>query len=119
MGGASQPDHTQGMLTEENIGIEDPEVLDLIKKELYSGWHASAVMAEIRQRQVAEANSRIESALIEGIGQHTMSVDSDAFYFWNWKEPGCWQDKGFRADFLKKNPHCAAPKVERKIRITR
>jgi hypothetical protein len=48
-----------------------------------------------------------------------MSVDSDAFYFWNWKEPGCWQDKGFRAEFLKKNPHCAAPKVERKIRITR
>ena len=107
------------MLTEENIGIDDPEMLDLIKGELFRGWHASAVMAEIRQRNVAAANSRLESALVEGIGQHTMSVDADAFYFWNWKEPGCWQDKSFRTDFLRRNPHCAAPKAERKIRITR
>jgi hypothetical protein len=107
------------MITEENIGIEDPEMLDLIKKELFTGWQASAVMAEIRQRRVAEANSRIRGAMIEGIGQHTMSVDADAYWFWNWKEPGCWKDKGFRTEFLKKNPHCAAPKAERKIRITR
>lgn len=106
------------MFAGENLGIEDPEMIDLIKQELVTGWNASAVLARVRQQQVAAANSRIETAMIEGVGQHTMSIDADAYHFWNWREPGCWGDKAFRREYLRDNPAVAAPKTDRKIQIT-
>lgn len=83
------------------------DLAPLVKEELQRGWHASMVMAEMRQRQIKAASDRLAGIrrTVEGIGQHVMSIDFDSYIFWNQQLPGCWKDKGFREDFAKANPH--------------
>jgi len=81
------------------------DLATLVKEELQRG--ASMVNAEMRQRRIKAASDRLADArrTVEGIGQHTMSVDYDSYIFWNQQLPGCWRDKGFREEFAKANPH--------------
>jgi hypothetical protein len=54
-----------------------------VKEELLTGWNASAVLSGVRQSRIAEANARLKHCAIEGVGQHTMSVDADVWHSWN------------------------------------
>lgn len=87
-------------------GIEDDlgDLAPHVRDELISGIHAERVMAAQSQRNIAEANERLEQACIEGLGQKMMSVDLSVWHFWNQKYPGCWKDKGFRRDIARDNP---------------
>lgn len=102
---------------DKNMGIQDAELIELIKKELLTGYHAEAVMATIRQNRIARANSRLQSAMIEGVGQRTMSIDATVYHHWNHVEPGCWRDRSFTRKFLKDHPECKAPEAIRKIQV--
>lgn len=90
------------------------EMAALVRDELVAGWHAKAALAATRQARIKEATDRIEHCSIEGIGQHTMSVDADVYHAWEAAEPGCWKDKGFRDDFKKRFPETAVNYTARK-----
>ncbi len=83
------------------------DLAPLVKEELRTGWHASMVTAELRQRRIKAASDRLAEARqsIDGLGQHTMSIDMDSYLYWDRELPGCWKDKGFRDEFAKANPH--------------
>lgn len=85
------------------------DLAPLVTEELRTGWHASMVMAEMRQQRIKQASDFLADArrTVDGIGQHTMSVDFDSYMYWNNQIPGCWKDKGFREEFKKANPHTA------------
>lgn len=93
------------------------DMAHLVKEELLRGWHADAVLAATRQRRIAEANARLEHCAVEGVGQHTMSVDADVWHSWNAAEPGCWNDKSFRNWFAKKHPETTVPYTQRKTMV--
>jgi hypothetical protein len=109
---------SQGLWSEIVTDLGD-DLAHLVKEELLRGWHTEAVLSATRQRRIAEANARIEHCAIEGIGQQTMSVDADAFYSWQAAEPGCWQDKGFRDWFKRRNPETAVGYTPRSTTILR
>lgn len=83
------------------------DMAPLVTEELRTGWHASMVTAEMRQRRIKAASDLLATARnsVEGIGQHTMSVDFDTYIYWNNLLPGCWKDKAFRDEFAAANPH--------------
>jgi len=83
------------------------DLAPLVKEELQRGHFASMVNAEMRQRRIKAASDRLAAArrTVEGIGQHTMSIDFDSYMYWNRELPGCWQDRKFREEFAKANPH--------------
>jgi hypothetical protein len=65
------------------------------------------VTAEMRQRRIKAASDRLAEArrTVDGIGQHTMSIDFDTYLYWDRQLPGCWSDKSFRDQFARENPH--------------
>lgn len=76
-----------------------------IRQELISGWQFNSNMAELRQRQVAGEVNTTPHLPIEGIGECFMRVDADVFHNWNAKlGKDCWNDKGFRREFMRDNP---------------
>lgn len=83
------------------------DLAPLVKEELQRGFFASMVNAEMRQQRIKAASDRLAAArrTVDGIGQHVMSIDFDSYMFWNQQLPGCWQDKAFREEFAKANPH--------------
>ena len=60
---------------------------------------------------------RSKHCAIEGVGQHTMSVDADVWHSWNAAENGCWHDKSFRDWFAKKHPETTVPYTPRKTMV--
>jgi len=74
--------------------------------EFRMGWQMQRTMAELSQQRIAQANNAIEAATVEGIGQHIGSIDLDVYMANNAALPGCWQDKTFVKEFLKKNEEC-------------
>ena len=83
------------------------DLAPLVTEELRTGWHASMVNAEMRQQRIKAASDRLAAArrTVNGLGQHTMSIDFDTYMYWNQMLPGCWKDKGFRDEFARANPH--------------
>ena len=83
------------------------DLAPLVTEELRVGWHAKMVTAEMRQRRIKAASDRLAEARrsVDGIGQHTMSIDFDTYLYWDRELPGCWKDKTFRDQFAQANPH--------------
>lgn len=78
------------------------EIAEGAKVELLAQWNEMAAGAMDRQREIAKGIAGEELTAVDGIGEQVMSVDAQIFHFWNWKLPGCWQDKDFR-DWFKRN----------------
>lgn len=93
------------------------EMAHLVKEELLTGWNAKAVMAGLEQQRIAQANERLEQCAVEGIGQHTMTIDADVYWAWEKTEPGCWADKGWRDDFKKRHPETAVHYTPRRTTV--
>ena len=98
---------------EDDLGELGP----LVRDELIAGLHAEEVMARQTMRAIEEANERIGAAAIEGIGQKMMSMDANLYFWWAIREPGCWQDKGFRREILRDNPEVRPRYVPRKTTL--
>lgn len=61
------------------------------------------VMAQIEQNQIAAAQP--EKIWVNGLGQHTMSIQADAYHYWGQRFGyKCWRDKKFRREFARDNP---------------
>lgn len=74
-------------------------------KTLTDEKRASQEMAFKRQRDAVIANSRLEKAWMEGLGEHHMSVDAEAFFYWVRRlGKDCWSDPGFIKEFKRDNP---------------
>ena len=50
-------------------------------------------------------------------GVREMSIDADSYWAWHGTNPGCWQDKGFRDWFKKKNPETVVKYTPRNTTI--
>lgn len=96
-----------------------PEMSFLVAEELQRGWQAQKALAAVQAAKVQQVNERIEHCTVEGLGQHIMDVPADAYFAWKQHlGAGCWQDRGFRSWFRKKNPETAVPYTRRHTTVT-
>lgn len=65
-------------------------------------------MGVVRQAQIARVLEKTGSIRRDGLGQRTGVVDARTFFRFQQEFPGCWNDKGFRDEFLRDNPQCRA-----------
>jgi hypothetical protein len=73
--------------------------------ELRVGWEVEKTLAAINQRRIAQSVERLEKSSVEGLGQHTHSVDLFAFLYWHARTNGeCWRDQSFWDEFARDNP---------------
>lgn len=95
-----------------------PDTAREVIGELRVGWEAEKVLAGIRQRRIAEASARIERQSVEGLGQHTHSVDLFAYLYWHSRTNGeCWKDPAFWAEYARDNPDTRVRTAPRGNRI--
>jgi hypothetical protein len=97
-------------------GLDD-EMAHLVKEEMLRGWHVKGALAAIEQRRIKQACDQIEQCSVEGLGQHTMSIDPDVYFAWETLEPGCWADKQWRDDFKKRHPETAVQYTPRNTTV--
>lgn len=98
---AKDPDFFTSLLLEECGEDMAFEVL----REVQAGHVVQQVLAESRQALVAQANERIERRVVEGLGQHIMSIDSIAYHYWGGRLGyECWGDEEFRREYMRDNP---------------
>lgn len=70
-----------------------------------------------RTREIARANRARPNFAIDGLGPRTMSVDGDSWAYWANREPGCWQDKNFRREYLRDNEEARVPYTPAKTTV--
>lgn len=94
------------------------EMSFLVTQELQRGWQAQQALAAVEAAKVAQVNSQLEHCTVEGLGQHIMDIPADAYFAWK-KHLGddCWQDRGFRDWFKKKNPETAVAYTPRNTTV--
>jgi hypothetical protein len=74
-----------------------------IERELRLGWRREQVIAQINQKQIAQAQP--ERQTVDGLGQVTMSVDPTLYHKWGQRLGyDCWKDKQFRKEVMRDNP---------------
>jgi hypothetical protein len=74
-----------------------------VLNEFRRGWRQAEVMAAIEQNQIAATQP--EKKWVNGLGQHTMSIQADAYHYWGQRLGyKCWRDKQFRREFARDNP---------------
>lgn len=79
--------------------IEEIEASAAVVGEFRKGFAAQAALAAVRQEQINADSRRIESRLMEGIGQLTHRIDADLY--WQARQKfgaDCWSDKDFMRD---------------------
>lgn len=84
----------------------DPATADLLVKSLNDDLAAKQVIAAKQQERIGEASRRVEWAATEGLGELQMRVSADSYWFWHFREKGCWDDEGFRREFRRDNEDC-------------
>lgn len=103
------------MILDDNL---DSELGQMVKDELVAGWHAQAALARGRQLRIAQANERLESAFIDGVGQHVASIDSFAFIDWERRNPGITRQKDWWKSLLRDNPECRVKSKSTKTMVS-
>lgn len=101
-----------------NGEVIDDETWNFVRDELETGWHAQAALVAGRQARIAQANARLESAHIEGIGQHVASIDLMAYTDWERRHPGITGQKDWLHSLLRDNPECRVNSVSPKTRVS-
>lgn len=96
----------------------DGELGFLVKEELKRGWYAQAVNARARQMRIAQANSRLEHAHIEGVGQHVASIDAFSFIDWERRNPGITRTRDWWKSLLRDNPECRVESTSSKTQVS-
>lgn len=101
-----------------NGEVIDDETWNFVRAELETGWHAQAALVAGRQARIAQANARLESAHIEGIGQHVASIDIQAWTDWERRHPGITGQKDWLHSLLRDNPECRVKSVSPKTKVS-
>jgi len=101
-----------------NGEVIDDETWSFVREELKTGWQAQAALVAGRQARIAQANDRLESAWIEGIGQHVASIDSFAYADWERRNPGITGDKDWLHGLLRDNPECRVKSRSAKTQVS-
>jgi hypothetical protein len=101
-----------------NGEVIDDEVWHFVREELTTGWQAQAALVAGRQARIAQANARLESAHIEGIGQHVASIDAFAYADWERRHPGITGQKDWLHSLLRDNPECRVKSVSPKTKVS-
>lgn len=105
------------IITGEDI---DEDLMEQIRKRLQSMEEAELALARANQLKLAEFHRNMESATIDGIGQHIMRITPESYHYWgNRLGYDCWGDKGFRKEFLRDVPEARVKYVARKQTILR
>lgn len=90
-----------------------------IVDEIRVGWERDKVLAQVRQNRIAEATQKLERCTVDGLGQHTASIDLTSFLYWSNRTGGqCWKDDGFFKEFLRDNPACRVKYKQRHLALT-
>lgn len=86
-----------------------PELHEAVKAEFLRGFEMSRINAAAQARQNAIFQQQSENAVrsIDGVGEKIAEIPGDAYYYWQHRLPGCWQDSEFRRDFIRDNPEVA------------
>jgi hypothetical protein len=86
--------------------------------ELRMGWELDKTLAKIEQERIARATDRIESAHVDGLGQHIAQIDLTAYLYWHQRTNGeCWKDDGFFREFLRDNPAARPTATSRRTTV--
>jgi hypothetical protein len=89
-------------------------------KTLTDEHRAEEEMAYSRQREIAAASERLDSAFFDGLGECHMRVDPEVFFHWIRKEgKDCWNDKNFIREFKRDNPDVRVLNQSRKSFVVR
>jgi hypothetical protein len=105
------------IITGEDI---DSDLMEEVRKRLQDRNEAELALAKAEQLKLAEFHRNIESATVEGIGQHIMRVTPESYHYWgNRLGYECWGDRGFRKEFLRDNPEARVKYTARKQTILR
>ena len=88
-------------------------------RTLQDHQRAEEEMAYSSQRRIAAATERLEQSWMEGLGECHMRLDPEVYYHWARKEPGCWTDKTFIAEFKRDNKDVIVKSKARKATILR
>jgi hypothetical protein len=84
-----------------------------VMDEFRRGWHAQAILAEKEQEAIAAAQP--QKHWVDGIGQHTLSITPEVYYYWRQRlGKGCWANKEFRREFARDNPSARVHSIPRK-----
>lgn len=81
--------------------------------ELRRGWEVEKTLAAINQQKIAQSVQHGMRTL-DGLGQHTHSVDIRAYLYWHARTNGeCWKDPKFWDEFGRDNPATRVPYASR------
>ena len=81
------------------------DALAPLEQDILRGEQAKAALALNAQRRLEEAQSRIEHASVEGLGQLEARVHPEVYFrMVHLHGQGCWGDPGFLKSMRQKNP---------------
>lgn len=82
----------------------DMDVIDAVCKEIIAGWQMKIQLARAAQARKKAEMDRLAGYALEGIGQHTLSVDRESFMYWGTREGfECWDDDEFLREYARDN----------------
>jgi len=85
--------------------------------EFRRGFEVQKTLAAINQRKIAQSVQHGMRTL-DGLGQHTHSVDVRAYLYWHARTKGqCWKSKEFWDQFGRDNPDTKVPYRARGVTI--
>ncbi len=85
--------------------------------ELRRGFEVEKTLSAIRQEKIARS-IRHGMRTLDGLGQHTHSVDLTAWLYWSARTNGeCWKDPAFWEEYGRDNPATRVPYAMRSVTI--
>ena len=82
----------------------DMDVIDAVCHEIIAGWQMKIQLARAAQARKKAEMDRLAGYALEGIGQHTLSVDRESFMYWGTREGfECWDDDEFLREYARDN----------------
>jgi hypothetical protein len=92
----------ESILSQESTALA-AEITDAVRNNLPN---EKAIAARQMEQTGKELRSGIAPTAGDGRGQPILSIPPIVYMRWQQEYPGCWQDKGFCAEFAFDNPQC-------------
>ena len=87
---------------------------DTLERNIRLGIGREKVLQEAQMQDAAKAEREIERRTVNGLGQLKMVIPTSVYLQWHLSNPGCWNDKKFKADFYRDNEACRASRPVKK-----
>ncbi len=92
----------EAILKQEHTALA-AEITDIVRNNLPQ---EKAIASQQMEQTAKELRSGIAPTSGDGRGQAILSIPPIVYMRWQLEYPGCWQDKGFVAEFAFDNPQC-------------